>query len=78
MATFDNRKIIDDIVAGNGYYEDDPRVALIVEYTNAFGNQTWGVTWSNEVPTRQERYLIETKFVRVPRVFWRAGIGTAP
>ena len=72
MSTIDSRDLIDKIVAADGYYEDDPRVALIVEYTNANGNQTWGVTWSNESAARQRRYLEETEYVRNPKVLWTA------
>lgn len=71
MATIDDKGIIDKIIAGRGYYEGDPRVALIVEYTNASGRRTWGVTWSNESPARQVRYLEETQFVQEPTIKWR-------
>lgn len=72
MATIDNKKLIDEIIAKDGYYEGDARVALIVEYTNMNGVTTWGVTWSSESPARQERYLVETEFVRSPRLIWTA------
>lgn len=72
MSTIDSKELIDLIIARNGFYEDDPRVALIVEYTNAYGNRTWGVTWSNEHISRQERYLLESAFVNKPKVIWRA------
>ena len=73
MATIDDRAIIDRIIAGHGYYDDtDARVALIVEYTNAYGGVTWGVTWTTEHPTMQRRYLIETEYVRTPRLIWDA------
>lgn len=72
MSTIDSRRIIDEIIAKDGYYETDPRVALIVEYTNASGRRTWGVTWSNEPVERQRRYLDETQFVGEPRIIWRA------
>ena len=45
MATFDDRVIVEELIAGHGYYQDDPRVALIVEYENFEGRTTWGVTW---------------------------------
>ena len=70
MATIDNKQIIDDIIAANGYYEDDPRVAKIVEYTNFAGNITWGVTWSNQID--QDKYLIISEFVRGPKLIWEA------
>lgn len=72
MATIDRKDIINEIIAKNGYYEDDPRVHMIVEYTNANGNRTWGVTWSNETNASKRRYLIETEFVRDPKVIWKA------
>lgn len=72
MSTIDDKVLIDKIIAANGYYETDPRVYLIVEYTNAYGNQTWGVTWSNEEAERKERYLIETPYVRNPKIIWSA------
>ena len=71
MATIDSKKMIDELITKNGYYEDDPQVHMIVEYTNAFGNITWGVTWSNEGPEARIRYLYETEYVRNPRVIWR-------
>jgi hypothetical protein len=70
MATIDSKNIIDDIIAKDGYYEDDPRAFMIVEYTNSYGNQTWGVTWVND--RAKYRYLQETAFVKNPKVIWRA------
>jgi hypothetical protein len=70
MATIDNKKVIDDLITSNGYYEDDPRAAMIVQYINAFGRITWGVTWENEDFTRQVRYMEETPYVKSPRVIW--------
>ena len=72
MATIDDKRIIDDIIKNHGYYEYDPRVSQIVEYTNQFGKVTWGVTWSNELPIRQIRYEQETQYVRNPKVIWKA------
>lgn len=70
MATVDSKELIDKIIANDGYFEDDPRVFMIVEYINAYGNKTWGVTWSNEPESRRFRYRIETEYVREPRVIW--------
>ena len=72
MATIDSKDIIDQIIQRNGYYEDDPRAYMIVEYTNAFGNKTWGVTWSNESPERRTRYIIESEYVINPKVIWHS------
>jgi hypothetical protein len=72
MATIDNKGIIDNIIANNGYYDDDPRVYMIVEYTNFNGSQTYGVTWTNESRERRTRYLNETDFVINPKVIWHS------
>lgn len=71
MATIDDKQIIDNLIANNGFYEDDPQVHMIVEYTNAYGNKTWGVTWSDEHPKLRLRYLDETEYVQSPKVIWR-------
>jgi hypothetical protein len=74
MATIDSRHIIDEIIRNNGFYENDPQVYMIVEYTNAYGNTTWGVTWISESKEARERYLMQSDFVRAPKVIWRATI----
>lgn len=72
MATIDSRAMIDEIIADNGYYQGDARVHMIVEYTNAYGKIAWGITWSNEKPEMRERYLTETRYVKNPKVIWKA------
>lgn len=70
MATIDSKEMIDNLIKNNGKFEDDPLVYRIVEYTNAFGNITWGVTWVNESSKARDRYLIETEYVRSPKSIW--------
>jgi len=70
MSTFTNKTIIDQIIANDGYYPDDPRVVRIVEYTNGFGGQCWGVTWETESPDKQFRYDTPTQYVVNPKVIW--------
>lgn len=72
MSTIDDAKLIRELIANDGHYSDDPRVAQIVEYTNRYGKVTWGVTWSNELPDRQVRYEKATIYVINPRVIWKA------
>ena len=72
MSTINSRNIILNLIDSRGYYEDDPRVAQIVEYTTLEGNKAYGVTWINEPIERQHRYEIETEYVRNPRIVWRA------
>lgn len=66
MATIDSREIVADIIAGK-YADDDPR--RIVEYTNAFGKTTWGVTFGRE---DHNKYLRPSEYVQNPRVIWDA------
>jgi hypothetical protein len=68
MPTIDNKQLIDKLIAKDGYFEDDPQVYMIVEYTNAWGNVTWGISYVNE--RDKDRYLIETEYVRNPKVLW--------
>ena len=76
MSTITSKHVIDELITNDGYSEDDPRVALIVEYTSGYtGERIWGVTWVVETPDRQRRYLVETDFVRQPRVIWSADGG---
>ena len=72
MGTVTARRLVDQLIASDGYYEDDPRAVMIVEYTNAWGEQAWGITWSNESPERQRRYLQESQYIHAPRVLWQA------
>jgi hypothetical protein len=71
MPTIDSKELIDEIIRCHGVYEMDPRAAQIVEYTNAWGGRTYGVTYCTETLQNQRRYEIETKFVRNPKVIWR-------
>lgn len=70
MATIDDKTLIDKLIAANGYFDDDPRVHMIVQYTNSYGKITWGVTWTNETKERRLRYLDATPHVRNPKVIW--------
>lgn len=70
MATFNSKVVIDEIIAGDGHYRGDPRVAKIVEYTNVGGHIAWGVTWQHEQD--QDRYLRQSYRILNPRVIWEA------
>jgi len=76
MATIDSKDFITKLITHNGWCDDEdheafdnPRVSLIVEYTNAFDNLTWGVTFTGENPNK---YLIETIYVKNPKIIWDA------
>jgi hypothetical protein len=71
MATIDSKEIIDDIIAGK-YDDDHDLVIKIVEYTNAWGNVTWGCVYSCEAAMGMaSRYEIPSNFVQNPKVIWR-------
>lgn len=67
MATINDKKLVDEIVSGNGYYSDDDRVMRIVEYTNAWGRICYGIEYQGRVGTyRESEYVIN------PRIYWEA------
>ena len=65
MATV-SKEIADELVRGNGYYEDDPRVRLIVEYTTPEGATAYGIIYPHESITK----YCESQWVRSPRIYW--------
>ena len=71
MPTIDAKHIIDKMIENDGHFSDDPRVYMIVEYTNAWDNQTWGVTYFNP-PESRMKYLVTSSHVRNPKILWRA------
>jgi len=66
MATV-SKSIADQIKTGNGYYMDDTRVVLIVEYDNAFNGIGYGLVYQGRPNT-----YTPSVYVRNPRVFWEA------
>lgn len=66
MATV-SKDLADKLVAGDGYYSDDPRVIRIVEYTNAWGVQAWGIEYERDIGKYSaSEYVID------PKVYWQA------
>jgi len=56
MATVNSREIVDQIIAGNGYYMGDPLVIRIVSYENMFnGGTTYGLIYQGEDPWRYHK-----------------------
>lgn len=67
MATV-NKDLADKLVAGGGYYMDDPRVMRIVEYTNSFnGAKVYGIEYSRDLGKYKA-----SEFVIDPKVYWEA------
>jgi hypothetical protein len=49
MATVDSKEIVDEIIAGNGHYMDDPRVVKIVRYENMFNRKhAYGLVYETD------------------------------
>jgi hypothetical protein len=74
--TIDSQEMIDTIIAGNGFYPGDEKlpagpVVRIVQYTNAWGNQTHGVVYEAEAQAgRLYRYEQVSKSISDPVVIW--------
>lgn len=66
MATV-SKDLADRLVAVDGYYDDDPRVVRIVEYTDMGGKLAYGIEYEH-----QRGKYAESEFVRNPRVYWEA------
>lgn len=66
MATIDSKEIVDELIANNGNYEDDPPVMKIVKYTNAWGGTGYGLIHKGQ-PLDMYR---ETAFVRNPETIF--------
>jgi hypothetical protein len=66
MATV-SKDLADKLKADDGYYSDDPRVMRIVEYTNAWGAQAYGLEYKRDLGKyRPSQYVIN------PKVYWEA------
>lgn len=72
MSTINDRAIVYKLIEQDGYFESDPRAYMVVEYTNAWGDKTYGVTWEDETLERRLRYLKESDKVINPQLIWKA------
>jgi hypothetical protein len=53
MATITQKEIVDEIIAADGQYYDDPLVVKVVQYENMFnGDLAWGIIYHGEDPMR--------------------------
>ncbi len=64
MPSVNSKELVDEIIASNGVYQDDPPVQSIVEYTNAWGRPCYGLNYSS-----RDDYT-ETEFVRNPKIIF--------
>jgi hypothetical protein len=75
MSTFTTKRIVDSLIAGDGWETaddhdapDNPPAIRIVEYDTPEGATCWGVVFRGERDIY--RYDRETQFVRRPRLLW--------
>ena len=72
MATINSRRIVDDIIRGDGYYEGDPRVVKIVQYNNQFdGGLAYGLVYAADGKAAYNRYETAPA-CHNPVVIWEA------
>lgn len=79
MGTF-NKSSADRMIAGKGWIEpdevyphnapDNPRAIVIVEYDNAFGGLSYGVTFEGD--RSPYRYMNPSASIQNPRIYWEA------
>lgn len=67
-----DKNFADKIIAGNGRINqdeapDNPRALRIVEYTNAWGVQAYGITFNER---DKNKYMLPTHYVRNPKIYW--------
>lgn len=74
MATINDKAFIDNIIQHNGFLNGDDEVApdnhrciKIVEYTNDWGRQAWGIIFENEQD--KDRYR-PSQYVINPKTIW--------
>jgi hypothetical protein len=67
MPSFDSKEIIDQLLANDGCYEDDPQAIQVAKYENASGGTTYHVAY-------RESEIIDlfvSPFVGNVEVLWR-------
>lgn len=79
MGTISDRKIVDEIVSGNGIYPGDENCILgpvirVVEYTTIEGEIVWGILYKRELTEQGQswdKYMHESFYVSDPFEYWR-------
>lgn len=73
MATINDKKFIDNVIANNGFYNgddedtpDNPRCIKIVEYTNAWGKTAWGLIFKGDSLIKYNA----SDFIFNPKTIW--------
>lgn len=67
MATIESKKLVDEIIADNGYMDNKSQAMLIVEYNHSVNDKTmWSIIL---VPSDLESLMV-SPYVRDPRIIW--------
>lgn len=62
-----SKALADTIVKADGYYALDPRVMRVVEYTNKWGKQAYGLEYEGQLGK-----YVPSEYVIDPKVYWEA------
>jgi hypothetical protein len=68
MSTINDRAMVDQIIVNDGAYADDPLIIKIVEYTNAWGGQAYGLIYNQ----RDWNKYDASPYVINPKTLWSA------
>ena len=68
MATVNSKELVDEIIAGNGFYEDDPQVVKVVQYTNLVGGTAFGLMWKGDDLGK----YAASAYINNPKTIWEA------
>lgn len=78
MATFNERKDIDQFIKNDGWLDscmedrnapDNPPAIRIVEYQNAWGKTAYGVTFKGDAD--EFKYDHPSEYINSPKVIWK-------
>lgn len=67
MPSVNSKKLIDELIAKNGFYSDDPQALQISSYQNAWGDITYHIAYTPE----ELHSLITSPFCTDIKVLWR-------
>lgn len=68
MPTINMKHLVDEIIANDGYYSDDPRVVKIVKYNNNWGGIAYGLIYEGQPLDMYD----ESDFIHSPEVIFEA------
>jgi hypothetical protein len=67
MPTVNSKKLIDDMIAKDGYYPGDPQALQLSSYLNDWGDTSYHIAYTPD----EVHSLITSPFCRDIKVLWR-------